>query len=97
MSSGTGAESRLCWCSADRCDNTLVQHMLCGAKTHCFCDAMHALLCHLFDRVYVCSCPLLQGMGNLVNGCVILICMGMFNMTGVCMRCGGGVQIYCVA
>jgi hypothetical protein len=26
---------------------------------------------------------LLQGMGNLVNGCVILICMGMFNMTGM--------------
>ena len=24
----------------------------------------------------------MQGMGNLVNGCVILICMGMFNMTG---------------
>lgn len=23
-----------------------------------------------------------QGMGNLVNGCVILICMAMFNMTG---------------
>jgi hypothetical protein len=25
---------------------------------------------------------LLQGMGNLVNGCVILICMAMFGMTG---------------
>lgn len=23
-----------------------------------------------------------QGMGNLVNGCVILICMAMFGMTG---------------
>ena len=27
-------------------------------------------------------------MGNLVNGCVILICMAMFNMTGEAVTAG---------
>lgn len=35
---------------------------------------LHKLLCMLL------CVP--QGMGNLVNGCVILMCMAMFNMTG---------------
>jgi hypothetical protein len=47
------------------------------------CHAHHAAAACIQSVVPLgCWCLCMQGMGNLVNGCVILIVMAIYNMTG---------------
>jgi hypothetical protein len=57
------------------------QHtMFVGRRAHVAVVGYCLLLCRqLLLCVLLC---VLQGMGNLVNGCIILMCMAMFSMTG---------------